>query len=572
MCGIFYTTAEPSPSVLASSRTLSARGPDARQEKNVDGHFFAFHRLAINDLSDAGMQPFITPEYAFVCNGEIYNSLYLRALLEDSVSFKRFSSNSDCEVVPRLIVKYGIDAALSMIEGVFAFVFLDRRHGHNGRVIIARDAIGVKSLYSGIVEDEVHIPATDEMTGISVRPCTGPSLVVASEMKALHALSAAGSVSQFPAGHYYDSNTCAMTRWADMNFHPRFPFAVAQYTGDNEDVHSKLRELLTEAVRVRLTMSDRPVGCFLSGGLDSSLVAAIAAKLVRERSNGKEKIKTFSVGIKGATDLECAKAVAYWIGAEHHELVLSEKDMIQAVPKVIKRIESYDVTTVRASTPMVLLSDWIKKNFDTTVLFSGEGADELSGSYRYFQNAPSDRHFQEESVRLVKDLQYFDVLRCDKSVSGSGLEARTPFFDMNFVNYYMRLDPALKRWGGKKNIEKQLLRDAFNPKNGERGLLPPVLLYRRKEAFSDGCSSMERPWFKVIDDHVNSIISDVEYAERRLHFPINQPISKEGYWFRAIYEKFYPLRGAVVPYIWRPKWTTETNPSARLLMGDSSEH
>ena len=155
--------------------------------------------------------------------------------------------------------------------GEIEFVFLDRRHGHNGRVIIARDAIGVKSLYSGIVEDEVHIPATDEMTGISVRPCTGPSLVVASEMKALHALSAAGSVSQFPAGHYYDSNTCAMTRWADMNFHPRFPFAVAQYTGDNEDVHSKLRELLTEAVRVRLTMSDRPVGCFLSGGLDSSL-------------------------------------------------------------------------------------------------------------------------------------------------------------------------------------------------------------------------------------------------------------------------------------------------------------
>ena len=560
MCGIFYTSVDPSPSVIAASRTLGARGPDARQEKVVDGHFFAFHRLAINDLSDAGMQPFITPEYAFICNGEIYNSLYLRALLEDSVSFKRFSSNSDCEVIPRLIIKYGVDAALSMIEGVFAFVFLDRRHGHNGRLIFARDAIGVKSLYSGIIEDEVHISS-------EVCPC--PSLAVASEMKAIHPLCSAGSVSQFPAGHYYDSSTGTTTKWADMDFSPRCPFAIEKHTGENECVKAKLRELLREAVRVRLAMSDRPVGCFLSGGLDSSLVAAIAAALVRERSGGKEKIKTFSVGIEGATDLECAKAVAYWIGAEHHELVLSEKDMIQAVPKVIKRIESYDVTTVRASTPMVLLSDWIKENFDTTVLFSGEGADELSGSYRYFQKAPSNRHFQKESVRLVKDLQYFDVLRCDKSVSGSGLEARTPFFDMNFVKYYMGLDPSLKRWGGKnKNIEKQLLRDAFKPLNGELGLLPEALLYRRKEAFSDGCSSMERPWFQVILDHVNSIISDSEFEERRRKFAVNRPISKEGYWFRAIYEKFYGGRGAVVPYIWRPKWTTEKNPSARLLKVD----
>lgn len=557
MCGIFYTQSAATSSAVASSKTLSARGPDAFKEILIDGHFFAFHRLKINDLSDLGMQPWVTADYVFMCNGEIYNSDYLRSLTQ-----KTLHSTSDCEVVPHIINEYGIDAALAMIHGVFAFVFVCRK---TNRVIIARDAIGIKSLYIGLRDDEVFIQ--DEMTGIQDDILNGRNIVVASEMKALHPICAESSVSQFPAGHYYDSKIGTMCRWTNLNYLPRIPKAVAVYTGDIGSVHHEIRTRLEEAVKIRLDTSDRPVGCFLSGGLDSSLVAAIASKLVKDRSNGKEKIKTFSVGIKGATDLESAKAVACWIGSEHHELILTEKDMIRAIPKTIKRIESYDVTTVRASTPMVILSDWIKKNFDTTVLFSGEGADELSGSYRYFQKAPSSSEFQKESVRLVKDLQYFDVLRCDKSVSGSGLEARTPFFDMNFVNFYMRIDPALKQWGGKsKIIEKQLLRDSFKPQNGERGLLPPILLYRRKEAFSDGCSSMERPWFKVIDDHVNSIISDFEFEDKRNKFHINKPISKEGYWFRSIYEAFYPGRGAVVPYIWRPKWTTETNPSARLLM------
>ena len=235
--------------------------------------------------------------------------------------------------------------------------------------------------------------------------------------------------------------------------------------------------------------------------------------------------------------------------------------MLAAIPRTIKRIESYDVTTVRASTPMVLLSDWIKDKFSTTVLFSGEGADELSGSYKYFEKAPSNREFQKESVRLVSDLQYFDVLRCDKSVSGSGLEARTPFFDMKFVNFYMRLNPGLKRVKGTR-IEKQLLRDAF--RSGD--LLPPALLDRRKEAFSDGCSSLSRPWFQVIQDHVEKKLSDYEFKMLSDKFIINKPLTKEGLWFRSIFEKHYPDRGNVVPYIWRPKWCHGmTDPSARLI-------
>ena len=527
MCGIFYTSAPALPTIIAAARTLSKRGPDASSEQTVDGNFFAFHRLAINDLSSAGMQPFVTEKFAFVCNGEIYNSKRLRKLFNVN-----FVSNSDCEVIPYLILKYGIVTTLSMLEGVFAFVFLDRT---KNEILSARDAIGVKSLYMGTQK-------------------YNKALAIASELKALHPICAKGSVSQFPAGHYYESSTGSLVRWANLNFSPRRAPAIPKYP---ECVLDTIKSLLTEAVRVRLTTSDRQVGCFLSGGLDSSIVAAIAANL----TVGK-KIKTFSVGIQGSTDLKAAREVADWIGSEHHELVVTEEEMLDAIPRVIKRIESYDVTTVRASTPMVLLSDWIKNNFPTTILFSGEGADELSGSYKYFEKAPNNKEFQKESVRLLKDLQYFDVLRCDKSVSGSGLEARTPFFDMKFVNYYMRLDPELKRVKVGR-IEKKLLRDAF--RSGD--VLPPALLDRRKEAFSDGCSSLERPWFKIIEEHADNIISDYEFEMVADSFLINNPLTKEGYWFRSIFETHYNDRGNIVPYIWRPKWCQGMlDPSARLLM------
>jgi asparagine synthase (glutamine-hydrolysing) len=534
MCGIFYTSTPAISNVVASSRTLSNRGPDASSEQIIDGKFFAFHRLAINDLSSAGMQPFVTEKFVFICNGEIYNSKNLRSMVDAP-----FMSNSDCEVIPHLIMKYGINTTLSLIEGVFAFVFFDRIEN---RIISARDAIGVKSLYIGTRDDEVTVS------------CESP-IVIASELKAIHPICATGSVSQFPAGHYYDSSTKSLVRWANLNFNPRQAPAINTYT-TSDCVLDTIRKLIIEAVRIRLHTTDRQVGCFLSGGLDSSLIAAIATKL----TVGK-KIKTFSVGIEGSTDLKAAKKVATWIGSDHHELIVTEEEMLAAIPRTIKRIESYDVTTVRASTPMVLLSDWIKDKFSTTVLFSGEGADELSGSYKYFEKAPSNREFQKESVRLVSDLQYFDVLRCDKSVSGSGLEARTPFFDMKFVNFYMRLNPGLKRVKGTR-IEKQLLRDAF--RSGD--LLPPALLDRRKEAFSDGCSSLSRPWFQVIQDHVEKKLSDYEFKMLSDKFIINKPLTKEGLWFRSIFEKHYPDRGNVVPYIWRPKWCHGmTDPSARLI-------
>ena len=267
MCGIFYTSAPAISSVVAASRTLSSRGPDASAEQTIDGKFFAFHRLAINDLSSAGMQPFVTEKFVFICNGEIYNSEHLRSLVDAA-----FMSKSDCEVIPHLIMKYGINTTLALVEGVFAFVFYERTEN---RIISARDAIGVKSLYIGTRDDEVTVSYKSP-------------IVIASELKAVHPICATGSVSQFPAGHYYDSSTKSLVRWANLNFSPRQAQAIKKYA-NTDCVLDTIRKLVIDAVRIRLHTSDRPVGCFLSGGLDSSIVAAIAAKL----TVGK-KIKTFS--------------------------------------------------------------------------------------------------------------------------------------------------------------------------------------------------------------------------------------------------------------------------------------
>ena len=565
MCGILFSENQPvSPTVEASCKSLRPRGPDDEKIVYEGNHLFAFFRLAINDLTSNGMQPFVRSDFVFICNGEIYNSKHLRSLCTCFQPAKRasagplrgpkagseclFTSDSDCEVVPHLIRKYGIDAALQLIHGVFVFVYYDRVKKN---FYVARDAIGVKSLYSGRKRKEC-------------------SLLVASELKALHPI--CDDVSMFPAGHYYNSETRTTTRWCAMDFNPRTSAGINKYanyiylyTGTISNIPlimSNLEKILREAVRVRLETSDRQVGCFLSGGLDSSLVAAIASEIYQSKSKGK--IKTFAVGMENATDLVAARQVAKHIGSEHHELIVTQKEMLDAIPRVIQRIESYDTTTVRASTGMVLLSDYIRDNFPTTVLFSGEGADELSGSYKYFDNAPSAQSMQDESVRLLNDLQYFDVLRCDKSVSGASLEARTPFLDMNFVNYYMRLNPELK---SNKIIEKFLLRETFSKTtNKGRNLLPDHLLYRRKEAFSDGCSSMEKPWFKVIQNHCEELISNDMFNQEIKKFSHNKPESKEALWYRLCFEKYYPGRGDILPYLWLPKWTTEKDPSARLLL------
>ena len=548
MCGIFFTTTNTYDNDKV--HLLAARGPDAKKKIHREGTTWFFFRLAIQDTSHLGMQPWETKDFIFMANGEIYNSAHLRTYFTPSL----FKSTSDCEVVPHVIEKFGIKTALSMIEGVFAFVYLDKK---TKRFIVARDALGIKSLYVsasdhsvGSHREQINITVSSELKAFNLRSAVEHSRPEADGNHGTGSL----PVRQFPAGHFYDSTTRSLTQWHNLKWSPRTVYPLAQYF--DTDIFQTLRCLLKKATLTRLETSDREVGCFLSGGLDSSIVAALAQQ---EAHLAGVRLKTFSVGMEGATDLIAARKVAQWIQSDHHEVVFSEKEMIEAIPKTIKRIESYDLTTVRAATGMVLLSDYIAKNTQVKVVFSGEGADELSGSYRYFRNAPSPQDLQDESVRLVQDLQYFDILRCDKSVSGAGLEARTPFFDMNFVDWYMRINPSLKC--SRSQIEKKLIRDAY----AHSDLLPPEILKRGKEAFSDGCSTMNKPWFKIIQDHCENTISNEEFEEGRKKFVWLTPQTKEAYWYRTIFETWYPGQAMVVPYMWLPKWTTQKDPSARLL-------
>ena len=316
---------------------------------------------------------------------------------------------------------------------------------------------------------------------------------------------------------------------------------------DTSEIVKNIKDKLHSAVNKRL-LSERKIGCLLSGGLDSSIITFLTTKII-----GSENLRTFSIGLEGSEDLIAAEKVAKYLKTEHTSIVVSENDLLNAIEPTIKQIESYDITTVRASTPMYLLSKYIKENTNITVILSGEGADEASGSYLYFHNAPSPEEFQKESIRLVKDVQYFDVLRGDKTTAGNSLEIRVPFFDKNFMNYYMCINPEKKMI--KNGYEKYLLRKAFEND------LPQEIVWRRKEGFSDGVSSLEKPWYSIVKEYIdkNNLSNDNNYTYLK-------PIDNESLWYRDIFEKYYPRNEKIVPYFWLPKWTDELNPSGRLIL------
>jgi asparagine synthase (glutamine-hydrolysing) len=302
--------------------------------------------------------------------------------------------------------------------------------------------------------------------------------------------------------------------------------------------------------------SDREVGCLLSGGFDSSIITAL---VVNENIN--KKIKTFSIGLENSEDLKYAKSVSDFLGTDHHEVILTEKEMIDAIPDVVKNIETFDITTIRASVPMYLLSDYIKKHTDVKVLFSGEGSDEASGSYLYFHNAPNVNEFKKETDRLMRDLSYFDVLRCDKSIASHGLEVRVPFLDKNFLDFYMTIDPAFKI-PSKYGIEKYLLRSSFDG----IGFLPNDVLWRVKEGMSDGVSSKNRSWFEIIQDFTEGVYTNSEFKEKKNKYVHLPPQFKEALYYREIYDKNYTGREKLTPYYWLPRWSGNiAEPSARIL-------
>lgn len=515
MCGIFsylgkrFTEKELVNFLLKNKH----RGPDNTRSLKIGDLFLGFNRLQINGIDNKSNQPFSINGYYLICNGEIYNFKELKSKykLEDD-----YVSNSDCEVILHLYKKIGIEATLNELDGVFAFVLYDER---DDKIIIARDPIGIRSMYYTLENDE---------------------LAVASEMKSLNEFE---KVYQFPAGSY-------MVYGEEIKSY--YNLSIEKLEDDEEVICNNIREYFTEAVKKRL-MSDRPVACLLSGGLDSTLTTAIVA-----RNLEGSKVNTYSIGLKGSIDLKYAKIAAEYLGTNHKTIEVSEEDFLGYIRNTIYQIESWDVTTVRASVGNYLVSLYIKDHSEDVVIFCGDVSDEIFGSYRGFMNAESSEEFLRENIRMITDIRYFDVLRSDKSISGAGLEARVPFADKKFVNYVMSIHPKHKLFSDEK-MEKYILRKSFE------GYLPKELLWRRKEAFSDGVSSYQRSWFDIIKEYVDKKYSDEEYERLRETYKYNKPYDKESLFYREIFEEYYPNKAETVPYYWKHPFTTEIDPSARLL-------
>ena len=526
MCGIFaYKGDKYNWGKLKESVDLiSYRGPDNSRYDNISNDvLFAFHRLAIMGVTISGDQPMKHPNdesLTLICNGEIYNYKDLA----ERYGFN-LTTGSDCEIILYLYQKFGIERTIKDLDGVFMFVLHD---ASSDQLFASRDPIGVRPGFIGIKEDE---------------------LFIASEAKPLVQL--CETVLPFPPGTWWCSDT-------PKTFKSYFTYNDSMIREKDEDAICKqIRTLLTNAVKKRL-MAEREIGCLLSGGLDSSLITSLVS-----RYNNGQKLNTFSIGMPGSVDLEYAQIVADFLGTQHHQIKISEKDFLDAIETVIYNIESYDTTTVRASVGNYLVSKFIAENSNCKVIFNGDGADEVCCGYVYLKNAPNPKALQKESEKLVKEIHYFDVLRSDRSISSNGLEARTPFLDKAFVKYYLSIPAELKIFDGIKRLEKYLLRKAFD----NQGLLPDEALWRRKCAFSDGVSSQNKSWHHIIQSFVDQTISDDEFIRERKIYKHCMPELKESYYYRKIFEQFFGKNEQLIPHLWMPKWVKTQDPSARELTG-----
>lgn len=497
-------------------QTIS-RGPDDSRVLACGDGILGFHRLAIMGLHPEGMQPFTMEKSAVVCNGEIYG--YEKTKQELIDKGYHFVSGSDCEILLPLYKEYGLDM-FAMLDAEFAMILYD---GETGKYIAARDPIGIRPLYYGYDENKV--------------------IVFASEPKNLVGL--VDSIMPFPPGHYYDGSqfVCYDRIWK-----------AESYCADTLDtVCEKIHDKLVAGVEKRL-VADANVGFLLSGGLDSSLVCAIAAK------KSAKPIRTFAIGMeKDAIDLKYAKQVADYIGSDHTEVYMTREQVLSSLEEVIRILGTYDITTIRASMGMYLLCKWIHENTDIRVLLTGEISDELFG-YKYTDFAPDAEAFQAESEKRIRELHMYDVLRADRCISSNSLEARVPFGDLDFVDYVMSVDPAKKM--NVYNKGKYLLRHAFEADR----CLPRDILYREKAAFSDAVGH------SMVDDlkeYAAAYYTDEEYEARRARYTFATPFTKESLLYREIFEKYYPGQAEMIVDFWMPNRSWEgcnvNDPSARVL-------
>jgi len=573
MCGIFGLL-NNNASVPISKDTieeafynLKPRGPEYSALIEYDGKTtLGFHRLAINGLDTGSHQPICVDGVRLVCNGEIYNYKKLYEMMG-----VKPQTNSDCEVIIHLYKNYGIQQCLRMLDGYFAFILVDR-----GTIYVARDAFGVRPLFIAEASrvDMFH-------TDYSAVACYSPRFYAfASELKGLVGLfnGVNVKVDQFKPGCYSVYNLKDVDQPSLRNCvynHERDEFETPQYWECVEsevvwrviggtsilqsmnviDILASIRTSFMTAVRKRVEATDRKIACLLSGGLDSSMVTAIVARTLKSMGR-TELLETYSIGFAGSEDLKYARMVADYVGTDHHEVIVSEKEFLDAIPEVIQAIESYDTTSVRASVGNYLVSKYISENSDAKVIFNGDGSDEVMGGYLYMGLAGDAIEFDRECVRLLENIHYFDVLRSDRCIAANGLEARTPFLDAGFVQTYLSI-PASYRFHtriGKQ--EKYLFRTAFLADS----FLPQEVLFRRKEAFSDGVSKQTRSWYQIIQEYMSTI--DVNETKTYTH---NPPTTREQRYYRDVFERHYHKMGVVIPYFWMPKYVEATDASARTL-------
>ena len=505
MCGIvcaFNTKNNDSLrlKVLEMAKTIRHRGPDWSGIYSNENAIVAHERLAIVDPS-SGQQPLFSNDKRFVlaANGEIYNHMELRKEFPEY----EFLTKSDCEVILALYEKYGCDF-LDKLNGIYAFSIYDSL---KDEYFIARDHMGIIPLYIGWDDQDVFY--------------------VSSELKALEGQ--CNKIKLFPPGNYFYSSDKKFVSWYNRDWRD------FENVKELESDISKLRESLESAVHRQL-MSDVPYGVLLSGGLDSSITSAIAKKYSQKRieSNDKQpawwpQLHSFSVGLEGSPDLTAAKKVADYIGTIHHEIVFTIQEGLDAIKDVIYNLETYDITTIRASTPMYLMARVIK-SMGIKMVLSGEGADELFGGYLYFHKAPNAREFHEETVRKLDKLHMYDCLRANKSLAAWGVEGRVPFLDKEFIDVAMTLNPKDKMINGDR-IEKWILRKAFED------YLPKEIVWRQKEQFSDGVGYS---WIDTLKTVVEKLISDDQLTNAAQKFPIQPPGTKEEYYYRSLFSEHFP--------------------------------
>ncbi|MBR3542681.1 MAG: asparagine synthase B [Treponema sp.] len=556
--------------VLEMSKKIRHRGPDWSGVYTGPNAILSHERLSIVDPL-SGKQPLVSDDQKIIlaANGEIYNHKEIRAQFNGSYNFR---TGSDCEVIIPLYKKFrdsaGVDGQpdfstmIESLSGIFAFALYD---SERDVYLVARDQIGVIPLYQGWDKAGRYY--------------------VASELKALEG--GCQTIEEFPNGCYLFSKDAKPVRWYKRDWESFDSVKGAARASDalgqviNPAVIEKVRDGLEAAVKAQL-MSDVPYGVLLSGGLDSSIIAAVTQKYSKKRieSDSKEgawwpRLHSFAIGLEGSPDLIAAQKAADYIGTVHHEVHFTIQEALDALPDVIYHIETYDITTVRASTPMYLLARVIK-SMGIKMVLSGEGSDELFGGYLYFHKAPNAQEFHEELVRKMGKLHLYDCLRANKSLMAWGVEGRVPFLDKDFIDVAMRLNPSdkmnIKLPDGKQRIEKWILRKAFED------MLPAEIVWRQKEQFSDGVGYN---WIDTLKKMTEEKISDAEFERRENRFPVNPPKTKEEYYYREIYSRLFPSDSAArcVPHEagvacstakaleWDAAWKNMDEPSGRAIAG-----